>query len=280
MVTMQDINLWYLLEPIAAVLISTILVMYWYRKRRFGFIILMYSLFAYAIAITVKVVFQELTIGYLPQNLYIQGLYYGLQTAILEVGLAYIFARYLVRKRETKAIDGISYGLLLAFWENGILLGVLPIINIISAFAIIHGGTAASSTVYNSIASSNPSLLLGGIPTVSILLGILERVSSIIIHLSWGILAFAAAFYGRKKYLALALPMGLVDFFVPFSKSIGIFHFEILIFLISVASLALAYFGVPFLKRRKGSQRGALPKQHHSSAYNQNAYISENRNNK
>jgi hypothetical protein len=50
------------------------------------------------------------------------GLYYGLQTVFLEVGLAYVLAVYGVRRRGLKSSDGVGYGLSLAFWENGVLI--------------------------------------------------------------------------------------------------------------------------------------------------------------
>jgi len=49
-----------------------------------------------------------------------------------------------------------------------------------------------------------------------------------------------AAVFRRKKYLFLALPMGLVDALVPFADTIGLVKFELLIFGLSVITVIIA----------------------------------------
>ncbi len=53
------------------------------------------------------------------------GLYFGVQTVFLEVGLAYVFARLAISRVKMQAADAEGYGLGLAFWENGIYVGAL-----------------------------------------------------------------------------------------------------------------------------------------------------------
>ena len=57
-------------------------------------------------------------------------------------------------------------------------------------------------------------------------LGTIERLGSILVHFSWGILVVVAAASRRTKYFLVALPMGLVDFLVPFAPSLGLPEFE------------------------------------------------------
>jgi len=68
----------------------------------------------------------------------------------------------------------------------------------------------------------------------------LERISSILSHCAWGYLCVLAAVFKRNIYFAIALPMGLVDFFVPFVNLLGLPLFEGIVFLFSVASLLIA----------------------------------------
>ena len=63
------------------------------------------------------------------------------------------------------------------------------------------------------------------------------------LHISWGFLAFVAAFYKKNTYLLIALPMGMVDFFVPFSTAYGeagLVAFEALFFIIALVSVLIS----------------------------------------
>ena len=51
------------------------------------------------------------------------GAYFGLQTVFFEVGGAYLVARYLVSRGTLRADDAEGFGVSLALWENGMLLG-------------------------------------------------------------------------------------------------------------------------------------------------------------
>ena len=72
-------------------------------------------------------------------------------------------------------------------------------------------------------------------------LGTLERTSSILAHFSWGFLVVVAAASGRRRYLAAAAPMGLVDFRVPFALSLGPVEFETLVFALSLVALLVSH---------------------------------------
>jgi hypothetical protein len=71
---------------------------------------------------------------------------------------------------------------------------------------------------------------------------LLERVTSLLIHLSWGILTLLAAALHKRQYLALAFPMGMIDFFVPFATSVDLQIFEASLFVLSLACLGLVLF--------------------------------------
>ena len=243
MINMQNIDPIYLLQPIIVIIIVVSLILYWYYKKSFTVLVLLYSLAAYGIAILIKILFQEFTINIVKNlnRLYILGLYYGLQTMILEVGFAYLFAEYAISKQHMSEKDASGYGIGLAFWENGVLLGIVSLMNLIVLYLLLASGGQMASQTYNELMTAHPALfhsVTQALPVVG--LGIIERISSIMVHLAWGFLTFNAAFYKKKKYLLLALPMGLIDFFVPFASSLGIVIFEALIFIIAVICLLVA----------------------------------------
>jgi hypothetical protein len=242
---LQNIDPVFILQPVTVITLCTVLLVYLHKWRGFQISVLAYSFVAYAAAIALKYAVQLPTIGsvtsYFGQASIGLGAYYGIQTMFFEVGLAFVVARYAVRKRKLGKRDAEGYGAGLAFWENAVLLGALPLIDLVAYYAILSTNSPLAQTVYDLLNKNSPGLF-NPVPQAfaSVALGTVERVSSILIHLAWGYLCLMAAVYGRKRLLLLALPMGLVDFLVPFATAIGLVRFEVLVFVISVVSLLVA----------------------------------------
>lgn len=242
---MQNINLLFMLQPLVVTALSVGLILYWRLKRRFRWTILLYAAIAYAFAIACKYVLQFFTASAVVSSFGAQsipvGIYYGLQTMFFEVGIAYVVAWYAISRGRLDGGDAEAYGLGLSFYENGVLLGVLPLINLVSIYAILSSDTAIASTVYNQLATTQPSLFSSASEALPLLgYGVLERFSSLLIHFAWGYLCIIAAAFHKKRYFLLALPMGLIDFFVPFASTLTLPVFEALIFGLAAASVAVA----------------------------------------
>lgn len=244
--TSSNINPIYFLDFAVPIIVNLFLVLYYRNKKMLPISILAITFLAYFGAIAIKVVFQTFTVGYIigefgyvsPES----SLYYGLQTSILEVGIAFLLARYGVRKKYFTISNATSYGVSLSFWENGILLGVLSGISLISDFLIIaFAPHNVSTVVYNAIKSQQPSLLYGAKEAFGlVMLSILERFSSLFAHVAWGILVVMSVTLKKRKYLYIALPMGLIDALVPYSSVMGIVLFELIIFALSLLFMLLA----------------------------------------
>jgi hypothetical protein len=238
----ENIDPVYMLQPIIVIVIAFLPVAYfWFKKRTFTSPVLLYSILAYFLAISGKSIIQSVVqfFGVHTNSLVVLGLYYGLQTALLEVGLAYAFAKYGVRNSWISAEHAAPYGAGLAFWENGILLGAFSLLNIAALYVVLGVGGPGAVGEYNSLVASNPSLFYPvsqALPLVA--LGILERISSIIAHFCWGYLCVAAAYYRKIVYLGIALPMGfLPDFLVPFAGVLTIYVFEAVVFILAILFL-------------------------------------------
>jgi YhfC intramembrane metalloprotease len=217
---------------------------------------LLFSLAAYAGAIALKEVVQTYTSGWvISQFGYVSlptGIYLGAQTSIFEVGLAYLVARYAVSRRSMGAADAEGYGVALGFWENAVLLGALPLLNLALTYALIYEGLLPQS-VYQNLVASNPSLFYPpGQLIVPIAFAVLERVSSSLAHFSWGYLCVFAVCFRRRAYALIALPMGLLDVLVPFAQTIPLWEFETIIFLLSSGFVLLAW-NVTRADRKRGS---------------------------
>lgn len=245
---MQNIDPLYILEPVVVICISTGLIFWWRGRKgdRFTRYALIFSLVAYVGAILVKVVVQLFTVNAVDTTFGSEsvatGLYYGIQTSVFEVGGAFLVARYAaVRGRFTEK-DAGAYGISLAFWENGVYLGLFSLISIVSIYAVLATGPpAAAKQLYSALETGQPSLFdppAAVLPQIGF--GILERISSILVHCAWGYLCVLAVVFKKNVYFAVALPMGMIDFFVPFVNILGLPLFEGVIFLFSVASLVIA----------------------------------------
>ncbi len=242
---MQNIDLLLLLQPTLALAISLGALVSWWYRRSFRGMILLLSAGAYFLAIAGKYAIQiptlslvEAEFGRISLGL---GLYYGLQTVFLEVGVAYVLARYAVKRWGLKASDAVPYGLSLAFWENGVLLGVFSMLNLGVLYLLLASGTSAAASTYSQLVAAEPSLFLPPAALLpSILLGTLERVSSMLAHVAWGVLCVYSVVSGKKRYFAYALPMGLLDALVPFANlDLGLF--EAGIFVLSVIFVLVAW---------------------------------------
>ena len=242
---MQNIDMILLLQPVLAIAMSVAGILYWRRRRGFRAILLLLALPAYAVAIALKVVIQAFTYtavsNYYGTMSVEVGLYFGLQTVFLEVGLAYVFASLAVRRLGLGPADGVSYGLSLAFWENGALLGALPVLNLIVDYYLIASGSSVGQLVYSTLMNASPTYFLPPSDLIwFLLLGTLERLTSMLTHVAFGTLCVLAAFTRRKRFLAYALPMGLLDALVPFA-SLNVDLFEGGIFLLSLGFIAVAW---------------------------------------
>ena len=183
--------------------------------------VLFYALAAYGGAIALKNIIQLLTaqslintFGRVSVEL---GLYYGFQTMIFEVGGAFLVASLMVSWNRIFAKDAEGYGIGLAFGENGLLLGLLPLINLLTYHIVLSTNSAYATTLFDRLMNSQPGLFN---QSPAVLLnagwGVLERGSSLLFHFSWGYLCVVAAAVHKKKYFYLAMPMGLVDALVMY----------------------------------------------------------------
>jgi uncharacterized membrane protein YhfC len=244
---LQNIDPVYILQPIITILFSLGLVVYWYNKRSFTKAVAVYSLIAYAGAILIKVILQAVTasafVAHFGGNPYALGAYFGIQTVVFEVGGAFLVATFAVSRGKLTAKDYEGYGLGLGLWENAVLVGGLSLLNLLVIYVTLAIGGPAAQHLYGALVDANseffapPTQALG-----TLAYGLLERVSSLILHFAWGLLCLVSAVTRKRLYFIMALPMGLVDFLVPFSKILTIPVFETGIFILAVLALQLSLY--------------------------------------
>lgn len=242
---MENIDPVYFLSPVVVVAFSFGLAAYWRSRGRLNDSVVFFSLVAYAGAILLKTVVQALT--YRSFDVWIGGdtaalgAYFGLQTVVFEVGGAYAVARYAFSRGKLTSSDAEGYGISLALWENGVLVGGAALLDYAIYYVTLSGSGTAAQSMLTTLIGAAPSLFYP--PSVALPLvgySILERVSSLLVHFSWGYLCVLAVALRKRVFFLAALPMGLVDFLVPFEGALGLATLEGMLFAIGLASLAVA----------------------------------------
>ena len=247
---MQNINPVFILQPVVVIIIASGLLIYWYYKRRFNPMVLVYSLVAYAVAIALKSGVQSIPTNIVLNNVGL-GVYYGLQTVIFEVGLAYFVAWYAISRGKLERKDAEAYGAGLAFWENAVLLGVLSLISLVAYYSVLSTNTPLAQTLYDKLNSIAPAYFDPNSKALQLVaLGTLERISSILAHSAWGYLCFVSVYLHKKRLFLIALPMGFIDFLVPFEQNLGLPLFEAAVFALAVLSVLAAWYATKQFRKK------------------------------
>ncbi len=244
---LENIDPVYLLQPIITIAFSIGLVVFWHYWRSFTRGALIYSLLAYGGGILIKIVLQSFTasafVARFGENPYILGAYFGLQTVVFEVGGAFLVATWAVSKGKLAAKDDEGYGLGLGLWENAVVVGGFGLLNLLIIYLTFASGGSTAEALRAVVVNSNPELFAPPVQAFTTVgFGLLERVSSLIFHFAWGLLCVLSAVTRKRLYFVVALPMGLVDFLVPFSKILTIPVFETSVFILAVLALQLSLY--------------------------------------
>ena len=242
---MNDFDPVVFLSPVLAIIASILLLLIIRKKSNLRAVVIVFALISYAAAIALKEIVQYFSLIFIYNHFgkmsILTGLYFGIQTSIFEVIGAYLIALLVARKALISERDADAYGGSLAFWENAVLLGALPLFSLLVDYFLIASGSALGSLVYSELKASDPGLFYSPLSVLpDVLLGALERLSSILAHYSWGFLALSAAVLKKKKLLYIAIPMGLIDALVPFEPLMGIDLFEGVVFAFSMFFLFIA----------------------------------------
>ncbi|NLF87433.1 YhfC family intramembrane metalloprotease [Candidatus Bathyarchaeota archaeon] len=253
---MQNINPIFILQPVIVITLCSLLMVYWYRKHRFHGMIWLYTLIAYGGAIAAKYALQLPTIGLvIGSGEAALGLYYGVQTVVFEVGFAYLVAYLAFKRGSLDRRDAEAFGSGLGFWENVGFLSALSLVNLIAYYAILSGGSSLATTLYEQLSTNAPSLFASDVEALGLVgIGVLERISSLLVHVAWGYLCVMAVIYRKKALFAIALPMGLIDFLVPFASA-NVLVFEVAFFALAVVCIIVAWYATKrLIKQPKTSQ--------------------------
>ena len=185
------------LAPAIAIVVGVLPVLYFRRKG----VLLGIAAIAYFLAIGAKSVVESVFLGFFQSATLPAYLAYGLLTFVFEVGLAYAFLRTVWTYEVPSGPShhaGWTYGTYLAFFENAVLLGALPLLGLV----------VVSSSAIHAPASGDPyaaNVLPLALPYV------FERLSSLIAHAVWGLVVYVALWQRRPLLVLTVLPLAMID---------------------------------------------------------------------
>ncbi|MBR4525049.1 MAG: YhfC family intramembrane metalloprotease [Bacteroidales bacterium] len=186
--------------------------------------------------------------GVITGNTLLYAIYGGLAAGIFEETGRFLSMKFLMKKEPTAPIPGIAYGIGHGGAEMLILFGLTMISNLVVSFLINSGmsGILFTNVPEESVAQLQAQLdTLQTLTADSMLLGLWERFSALLLHLGFSILVWAAVRKGGRwlwLFPAAILLHALVDAgAVLLSKSAGTLSLELIVTAQAVAVAAIAY---------------------------------------
>lgn len=175
-------------------------------------------------------------------------LYGGLMAGLFEETGRFLSMKFLMKKEPTTVLPGLAYGAGHGGVEMLILFGISMISNLVMAVMINAGQletivsqTPAEAQEQVRVAAAK----LAELPAGDLLLGLWERISALILHLSLSVLVWAAVRKGGKWLwlfpAAILLHAGVDAQAVILSKSASMPALEAIIFAESIAIAGIAY---------------------------------------
>ena len=175
-------------------------------------------------------------------------LYGGLAAGVFEETGRFVAMKWLLRKRASKALTGIAYGLGHGGIEMLLLFGVSMLSNMVVSI-MMNGGHLdlllagvpddAKGLAYAQFAQ------LGSMTTSTLLIGFWERISALILQVSLSLLVWKAVRGGGRWVLLFPLAIlvhALVDAIaVVLSKSAGMVPLELIVTALALATATAAW---------------------------------------
>ena len=181
-------------------------------------------------------------------NTLLYAMYGGLAAGLFEETGRFLSMKFLMKKEPTAPLPGVAYGIGHGGVEMLIIFGITMISNLVISFLINSGmsGVLFAKVPEESAAQLQAQLdALQALKAGTLLLGLWERFSALILHLGFSMLVWAAVRKGGKWLwlfpAAIALH-ALVDAgAVMLSKSVGTLPLELIVTAQAVAVGAIGY---------------------------------------
>ena len=181
-------------------------------------------------------------------NTLLYAVYGGLAAGVFEETGRFLSMKFLMKKEPTEPLPGVAYGIGHGGVEMLIIFGITMISNLAVSFLINSGMSAVlfAKVPDESVAQLQAQLdALQALSAGTLLMGLWERFSALILHLGFSMLVWAAVRKGGKWLwlfpAAIALH-ALVDAgVVMLSKSVGTLPLELIVTAQAVAVGAIGY---------------------------------------
>lgn len=240
------VNPWLSLAGLGMITVGIASFIYWHKPRRIKPAFYIAGLIAWFLSILIKVIL-DLTItsvilGSIPKeySLLTSCIYYGLRTGILEVGILYIILIKLNLKKprfEEAVGIGISFGA-----TEAILLGLSYMINIIIFYMMPQLIEQVPEQQREFIEASL------NLDTLVIFAPIIERISTLIIHITAAILVVLSLRQKPSYLLAAIAYKSIVDGIIPIIKPLLMAPSISNYYLAEIPFIIIAALSLPLMK--------------------------------
>lgn len=178
-------------------------------------------------------------------NLALSAMYGGLAAALFEETGRYVGIKFLLKRKQNNPYNALMYGAGHGGFEMLYLFGMSMLSNLTYSLMINNGSIVdqmanfspeeqeSLNTLINTLVGTNPAMFA---------MGLVERISALIVHISLSVLVWAAVVNGKK----LMLPVAMGIHFVVDASAILLFGLAIPTVLIEILilgmSLVVAYY--------------------------------------
>ena len=143
-------------------------------------------------------------------NLWLYALYGGLMAGLFEETGRLLAFKTVLHARQSQDINALMYGAGHGGFEAMVILGITSINNLIYSVMINSGNTAAlTESLSGDLLAQVEQVIqaLSTTPSYLFLLGAVERIFAIVLHLAFSVLVWFAVKYGKRFLYPLAIAL-------------------------------------------------------------------------
>lgn len=182
------------------------------------------------------------------ENTLLLAIYGGLAAGVFEETGRFLSMKFLMKKEPSTPLPGVAYGVGHGGVEMLIIFGITMINNLAISFLINAGQTDVIFSKVPEDAAAQLQAQLDQLQTLgagSLLIGLWERLSALVLHLGLSLLVWAAVRKGGKWLwlfpAAIALHAVVDAGAVMLHKSVGMVQLELIVTAEAIAVAAIAY---------------------------------------
>ncbi|MCQ2081851.1 MAG: YhfC family intramembrane metalloprotease [Lachnospiraceae bacterium] len=181
-------------------------------------------------------------------NLALNALYGGLAAAVFEEAGRFVGIKLLLKRKHGNPHNALMYGAGHGGFEMLYLFGMSMLSNLTYSLMINDGSITQQIASFSPEEQGQVQALIDtlvGTPSYMFAMGLVERVSAVILHIALSVLVWAAVVNGKK----MMFPIAMAVHFVVDASSIILFNLDIPVVLVELVVLGMALVAAYYAKK-------------------------------